>query len=63
MLQKIREIDDEIRVIFFIGLADEEKAKQAMKLGAYDCVTEPIDHNYLKNSVLIGVLGSVSKDI
>jgi len=63
ILQKIREIDDEIRVIFLIGLADEEKAKQAMKLGAYDCVTEPIDHNYLKNSVLIGVLGSVSKDI
>jgi len=61
MLQKIREIDERIRVIFLAGLADEEKAKQAMKLGAYDCVTEPIDHNYLKNSILIGVLGSMSK--
>lgn len=56
ILKKIREIDEETKVVFIVSPADEEKAKQAMKLGAYDCVTEPIDAHYLKHSILLGVL-------
>jgi len=51
ILQKIRLIDQEIGIIMITAFHDVEIAQQALKLGASDFVTKPIDLSYLETSV------------
>jgi DNA-binding response OmpR family regulator len=51
VLKKIREIDKEVGVIMVTAIHEEETGRQALKLGAFDFITKPIDLAYLENSL------------
>ena len=60
VLKKIKKMKKEIAVIMFTAYGTLETAREAMKLGAYDYVTKPVDLFLLK-SLVKEVLGGVSK--
>ena len=60
VLRKIKKMKKEIAVIMFTAYGTLETARKAMKLGAYDYVTKPVDLFLLK-SLVKEVLGGVSK--
>jgi DNA-binding NtrC family response regulator len=60
VLRKIKKMKKEIVVIMFTAYGTLETARKAMKLGAYDYVTKPVDLFLLK-SLVKEVLGEVSK--
>lgn len=51
ILKRVREIDREIGVIMITGYHDIEIAQQALKAGASDFVTKPLDLEYLATSI------------
>ncbi len=55
-LKEIKKIDPDLPVIMVTGVTDEEIAKSAVDLGAYDYVTKPIDFEYLNTTILIKLL-------
>jgi DNA-binding NtrC family response regulator len=60
VLRKTKKMKKEIVVIMFTAYGTLETARKAMKLGAYDYVTKPVDLFLLK-SLVKEVLGEVSK--
>jgi DNA-binding NtrC family response regulator len=60
VLRKIKKMKKEIVVIMFTGYGTLETAREAMKLGAYDYVTKPVDLFLLK-SLVEEVLEGASK--
>lgn len=60
VLKKIKKMWKEIAVIMFTAFGTLETAREAMKLGAYDYVTKPVDLFFLK-SLVKEVLGGVTK--
>ncbi|MDH4069255.1 MAG: sigma-54 dependent transcriptional regulator [Ignavibacteria bacterium] len=51
LLQRVREINPETTVIMITAFASVETAVKALKCGAYDYVTKPIDPDYLDHLV------------
>ncbi|UCH10099.1 MAG: sigma-54-dependent Fis family transcriptional regulator [Fidelibacterota bacterium] len=43
LLQRIREIDEQIAVVIITAYATVDTAVEAMKIGAYDYITKPVD--------------------
>jgi DNA-binding NtrC family response regulator len=60
VLKKIKKMREEIAVIMFTAFGTLETAREAMKLGAYDYVTKPVDLFLLK-SLVKEVLGEGTK--
>jgi len=60
VLKKIKKMREELAVIMFTAFGTLETAREAMKLGAYDYVTKPVDLFLLK-SLVKEVLGEESK--
>jgi DNA-binding NtrC family response regulator len=50
-LGEIKRMEEEMPVIIFTGYGTIETARKAMKLGAYDYVTKPVDLFLLKSLV------------
>lgn len=59
-LKEIKPNYSELDIIMITGLADKEIALKALKNGAADYITKPIDLNYLTNSVLAKVVTGFS---
>jgi DNA-binding response OmpR family regulator len=55
ILRRIRQIDNQIGVIMITAFHDVNIAQEALKLGACDFVTKPVDLNYLDKSVKVKV--------
>ncbi len=51
LLKKIKEIDDELIVIILTGFGTVEMAVDALKLGAYDFLTKPVNNDRLVHTV------------
>ncbi len=51
-LEEIRKLDREVGVIMVTGLQDQRVGREALKLGASDFITKPIDLPYLETSVM-----------
>jgi len=51
LLQRVREVDKNIVVIIITAFATVETAVKALKNGAYDYITKPIDPDYLNHMV------------
>ncbi len=51
VLQRVREIDQEVGVIMVTALHEEETGRQALTLGAFDYITKPLDLPYLERSL------------
>jgi DNA-binding NtrC family response regulator len=60
VLKKIKKLREEIVVIMLTGYGTLETAREAMKLGAYDYVTKPVDL-FLLRSLVNEVLGGLNK--
>jgi DNA-binding response OmpR family regulator len=54
-LRRIKEADKEIGVIMVTAVKDEEKAKEALKLGADDYITKPMDLKYLDEVLMVKI--------
>lgn len=63
LLKEIKVDHANIDVIMITGLADKEIALRALKNGAADYITKPIDLNYLTNSVLAKVVTGFSGNL
>ncbi|MCM8800542.1 MAG: response regulator [Candidatus Omnitrophica bacterium] len=59
LLRRIKEINKDIGVIMITAFADEEKAKEAMRLGAFDYIMKPFDLAYLQLSVLTKIATAI----
>jgi DNA-binding NtrC family response regulator len=55
-LKEIRKIDPNIAVIMVTAIIDEELANRAVKLGAYDYITKPINIDYLETCVMVKMI-------
>ena len=51
VLKQVREIDHEVGVIMVTAAHEEETGRQALKLGAFDYITKPLDLQYLERSL------------
>ena len=56
VLKRIRAIDKGIGIIMITAVKDERVGEQALKLGACDYITKPIDLNDLEKSVYAKLL-------
>jgi len=52
-LAEILKADPNVGVIMVTAVTDDEIARQAVEMGAYDYITKPIDFNYLETTLLI----------
>jgi len=53
VLALIKKVDPVVGVIIVTALQEEETGREALKLGAVDYLTKPIDFEYLETSLLI----------
>ena len=51
VLKQVREIDHEVGVIMVTAVNEEETGRQALKMGAFDYITKPLDLKYLERSL------------
>jgi DNA-binding NtrC family response regulator len=56
VLKKIKEFDFDTSVVMVTVVAEQNKAKKTMELGAFDYITKPVDLNYLENVLLVKML-------
>ncbi|MBI3600503.1 MAG: response regulator [Nitrospinae bacterium] len=54
-LKQIKEADKEIGVIMVTAVKDEETAKEALKLGADDYITKPMNLKYLDDVLMVKI--------
>lgn len=62
-LQKIKEIDKDIKVIMVTGIDDEDTREKAKQLGADDYIAKPFSLEYLEKVVLLKYINIQIKDI
>lgn len=55
VLEHIQVLDPKVGVIMVTALQEEETGRQALKLGAVDYLTNPIDFEYLEASLTIKI--------
>lgn len=51
VLRQLRQIDQEVGVIMITGVNEQEIARKAMELGAFDYIMKPLDLPYLEQSL------------
>ena len=51
VLRGIREIDREVGIIMVTAVHEEDTGREALKLGAFDYITKPLDFQYLERSL------------
>ena len=55
VLRRIRKVDQEVGVIMITAFHDLDIAQEALKLGASDFITKPLDMSYLEASVRVKI--------
>ena len=60
VLKEIKKLDPDISVVMVTVVADQEKAKKTIELGAFDYITKPVDLKYLENVVMVKLLDSLA---
>ena len=56
VLKKIKEFNFETSVVMVTVVAEQDRAKKTMELGAFDYITKPVDLNYLENVLMVKLL-------
>ena len=49
-------------VVMVTAVNEEDLARRAMKIGAYDYITKPIDLDYLRTSVVIKIIDTFGSE-
>ncbi len=55
LLRSLRKLDQEVGIIMITAFHDIDLAQEALRLGASDFVTKPIDMTYLETSIRIKI--------
>ncbi|ODS33452.1 MAG: two-component response regulator [Candidatus Scalindua rubra] len=55
VLKRVREFDKDVGIIMVTAVKEEETGKEALKLGADEYITKPIDFDYLETSILVDI--------
>jgi DNA-binding response OmpR family regulator len=56
VLRRVREFDKDVGIIMVTAVKDEAVGKEALKSGADEYVTKPIDLNHLEECVLVDII-------
>ena len=48
VLRRAREIDREVGIIMVTAVSEENTGREALRMGAYDYITKPLDFDYLE---------------
>ena len=48
VLKQVREIDHEVGIIMVLEVNEEETGREALRMGAFDYITKPLDFDYLE---------------
>jgi len=56
VLKEVKKIDPRVGVIMTTAVVDEEIAKEALKLGAFEYITKPLNLNYLETVVMVKIV-------
>ncbi len=59
-LREIRKIDPDVGVIMVTAVQEISIGREALKLGAADFVTKPIDLEYLETTVMVKIINVMS---
>jgi len=51
VLQRVREIDQEVGIIMVTAIHEEATGRNALSMGAFDYITKPLDLQYLERSL------------
>ncbi|MBI2131222.1 MAG: response regulator [Candidatus Tectomicrobia bacterium] len=62
VLRRVRKLDPSLGIIMVTAVMEENLAKEAMTLGAFDYITKPIDLDYLRTSVVIKIINMLGSD-
>lgn len=55
-LKEIKKVDPNIGIIMLTAVKDEELAKRALELGAYEYILKPFDLNYLETVLRVKII-------
>ncbi len=55
VLRRVREVDREVGVIMVTAVNEEETGREALKMGAFDYITKPLDLKYLERSLWVKI--------
>jgi DNA-binding response OmpR family regulator len=55
VLKRVRAIDREVGVIMVTAVKEEETGRQALRMGAFDYITKPLDLKYLEQSLWVKI--------
>ena len=56
VLIRIREFDKDIGIVMVTAVKEEQVGKEALKAGADEYITKPIDFNYLETTLLVDLV-------
>ena len=56
VLRRVRQFDYKTGIIMVTAVKDEGMGKDALKKGADEYITKPIDFDYLESSILVGLV-------
>ena len=56
VLKEIKRLDPAVGIIMVTVVNDQEQAKEALDVGAYDYITKPVDLNYLETVLMVKIL-------
>ena len=56
VLKRIREFDKDVGIIMVTAVKEEQVGKVALKAGADEYITKPIDFNYLETTLLVDLV-------
>ena len=56
VLKRVREFDKDVGIIMVTAVKEEDVGREALKSGADEYITMPIDFDYLETSILVGLV-------
>jgi len=56
VLKRIREFDKDVGIVMVTAVKEEQVGKEALKAGADEYITKPIDFNYLETTLLVDLI-------
>ena len=55
VLRRAREIDREVGIVMVTAVNEESTGREALKMGAYDYITKPLDFDYLERVLWVKI--------
>jgi DNA-binding response OmpR family regulator len=55
VLRRAREIDREVGIVMVTAVNEESMGREALRMGAYDYITKPLDFDYLERVLWVKI--------